>query len=268
MRYLAIIALLFTSPTFAADKCPPIPKVHHEPFKCKPGLKKVQCGGKTRCLKPGQCPDQQAEEQLEVTYIVPKLVYPPPEAKTVASLVVRVLRPQEQVSNWHIGPYIQFGSGIREPRSVFTHQYSTPNNGGMLEWDVGFHAHYLPARLGGRLYYAGEYGVGSQLELYIWQGKGMEAHLDAGFLYYSAGPAGVDGRNYLSAIDINRVWDFQYGLGIEYPVTHVVVLTLDGRISQPLTHQAADPWTHEGWNVATNAMNQFHLLGGVLFRVP
>lgn len=263
---LALLAslLLLAGPAVAdsplCDGCPPVGKVFREPFRCKPGLQKVVCKGQKRCLPPKEavCPIPVPPEAPVAAPAAPPAARPAQEAPPRAPAP-----PQDEPSRWHVGPYAQLGSGLSEPRSVFTRQYSTYGNGGMIEWDIGYHAHYLPWRLGARAYFAGPlYGPGMQLQLYLWQGEGLEVHLDGGLLY-----SGI-GTTYASTVDVQRDWDFQYGLGLELPVTPELVLMLDGRVSHPLGHQATDLWSHEVGNVATNALHQFHLLVGVMYRTP
>ena len=258
---LLALALLGTPET---KDCPP-PKVVHPPgFKCKPGLTLTRCDGQLRCLPPSGCP---LKPPVPVPVPPPVIVVPPPIPPPAPAPL-----PPPPPSAWHLGPFLYFGSGLVEPRHACTRSYSTPANGGLIEWGIGMHAHYLPSRLGGRLYYAGNYGVGGQAQLYLLQGEGLELHLDAGFLLYDGaivGPSST-GRNYASVIDVERNWDFQYGFGVELPIYRekgqTLVLTLDARASQPLSRQGGN-WTFEDGNTATNALSQFHLLGGVMFRM-
>src|SRR3990172_583749 len=195
-RAILAVLLSLALPAMAVDPCvdcPSVKRVLREPFKCKPGLQKVTCNGQHRCLpvkkdKPvvTVCPEptpQPVPEPRIVIIEVPATA-PPPTASVPS---------QREPNCWHLGPYFQMGSGISEPRNVFTRRFSSDFNGGLLEFDVGFHAHYLPSRLGAHAYYAGNlgtgsgYGLGGQVEYYVWQGEGLEVHLDAGALW-TGGP--------------------------------------------------------------------------------
>jgi hypothetical protein len=173
--------------------------------------------------------------------VVEPVVTPPPPAK------------------WHYGPYLQLGTSFVNPENVLS-----AKDGGtwtMLEGDIGFHAHYLPWRLGGRLYMS-NYGPGVEAMFYPYQGEGFEWHIDAG-VRYVGGPF-----NYPSVIDVYRRWDLTWGTGVELPIAlkKHLVLTGDVRVSTALYRQEEQNWQFNNWNVFTNELAQLRLLLGAMYR--
>lgn len=227
------------------------------------GNKKLRCVGTSRkCLAENRRVDVKVVEHTpppaEVVPVPKPPVVVPPPPKPVPDCRKDVL-PVKVESPWHKGPYAELGfSGYQYQNAITNHYANWYNSYG--EVDVGLHAHYLPYHVGGRVYYAGNYGVGAQLQGYILQGAGLEVHVDVGLLY-TGGPF-----SYASVHDVRRRWDVQYGLGLEYPLRDGWVIIGDVRASQPLWRRGEGGWDYQSWNVVGNAAAQSRALVGLMYR--
>lgn len=249
-----ILALMLAA---APAECPPLPKVWHEPFECKAGLVKTTCGGQVRCLTPQQ--EQECKRdpfQPPEFVLTPKAPHEePPSPTKPEKLPPRPVKP----SNWHVGPYAELGFGTWQYKHAIKGTYLSLYDS-YVEADVGFHAHYLPARLAARAFYGHYTGFGAQAQFYLVQGAGLEWHLDAGVLR-TGHPF-----SYPSVQDVERRWDLHWGTGVEYPITREFVLLGDLKVSTPLDIQREQGWQHDWSNILGNSTLQVRAFAGVAYR--
>jgi hypothetical protein len=257
MTSLLIALMLATTPVAQTtpDCNVKVEKIFHEPFECKPGLVKVKCGSRIICQKPTEPVCEKPEPLPQKVIIVEKKPDTGPEV-----IVFPTKYPVEEPSRWHHGPYLELGTSFVRPNNVLSAKDG--DQWTMLEGNLGYHAHYMPWRLGGRLFIS-NYGPSLEFQFYPIQGEGLEWHL-------FAGPRWVGGpfSHYPSVIDVYRRWDISWGTGVEYPLDDAKhwVLLGDLRVSTALYHQSEQNWTYEPAHVFTNELKQVRLLGGLMYR--
>ena len=272
MKTIAIIAsLLFATSAFAADKvldgngrcvnCPPPKKVFHEPFKCKPGLEKVECKGKHRCVKP-------KAKVVEAPVVVPAPPCPKPAEPATKTVIVtkEVLKTVtvqkvvevERASPWEIMAFGRFGAHYNTGGYPSTQPGQEQLNGKFNNWgtwDVGTEFHLKPVHLGLRTS-IGNNGIAGLLQVFPIQGR-LNWYLGAGGAF-TAYPF------YRPTVpQVGRSFDVQVATGVEYAFTPHLIGLADLRASVPV------PWTNAPgltWDHVGSALTETAVLVGLGYR--
>ncbi len=243
-----VVALALASFVHAEDVCnAPPSKTYREPFRCKPGLVKKQCGKRKRCVKP-EAPVATQEElysQEPPRVVEAQPVEPAPEPGAAAAEPVTITAAPvaaEAAPTWLFEPHIAVGPSLCS---------------GVVSTLIGARFRDLDSHLGIEPYLMVDQGFGLQVLGYPVQTDVLDLHLNVGIFR-----TGLE--RHVVASDVNRKLDITAGAGIEVPLVWHLRATVDYRWAYPLGASPAVPGVLSRDRLLTNTFRGSLVLGGLL----